>query len=216
MSKVANMSHEILARAYALSNTTQTRELYDDWAKSYDSDMAETSQDYVGPAIATAHVLSSLNVPAIPPNVEILDAGCGTGLVGIHLAKVGATAIDGIDLSQGMLDVARKTGAYRDLATADLSGPIQFPNGKYGVVVCVGTLTQGHVGPEAFDELVRVTQHGGFVVATVLDAIWQPEGYEGKVNALQKEGKVKLVSAEIEDYRRGAGVRARMVVLAVL
>jgi len=214
--KSENMSHAILARAYALNQVDDTRSLYDEWAKTYDQDMAEMSQDYVGPAIATAHVLECLGTETIGLGVEMLDAGCGTGLVGVHLAKAGAKKVDGIDLSAGMLDIARKSGAYRNLDTCDLSKPMDQKNGLYDVVVCVGTLTQGHVGPNALVEFVRITKPNGFIVATVLDYIWQSGGYETKVQSLVAEGRVKLLSAEIEDYRRGAGVRARMVVLEVL
>jgi predicted TPR repeat methyltransferase len=210
------MSLPQLTRAYAASDVAETRSLYDDWATSYDKDMAKTSQDYVGPVIASTYVLKCLGSARIDENTEILDAGCGTGLVGVHLAKVGAKKLDGIDLSPGMLDVARKAGVYRSLDTADLSKPLVHKDQSYDVVVCVGTLTQNHVGPEALVEFVRVVKQGGFVVATVLDAIWESGGYVAKVESLVKDGKVKLVSAELEDYRRGAGVRARMIVFQVL
>ena len=36
-------------------------------------------------------------------NSKILDAGCGTGLVGIELKKYGYTNIEGVDFSQNML-----------------------------------------------------------------------------------------------------------------
>jgi predicted TPR repeat methyltransferase len=207
-----------LNQAYALSKTDigTMKALYDKWAATYDSDLAEADQDYVGPAIAAQYVLKTLNTPSIADTLEILDAGCGTGLVGAHLGRLGARKIDGVDLSPGMLDVARATGAYRDLTPVDLSK--RLPNGddSYDLLVCVGTLTQGHVGPEALVEFTRVVKKSGFVIATVLEEIWQPQGYEAEVKDLAAQGKVKVVSSQLEDYRRGAGVQARMVVLEVL
>lgn len=205
-----------LARAYSLSDVEATRTLYDDWAATYDKEMAKEDQDYVGPLLATAHVLKSLNVPRLDPSTEILDAGCGTGLVGVHLAQAGAQKLDGLDLSPGMLDIARNTGAYRALDTADLTARLVHQDNTYDVVVCVGTFTQGHVGPVALDEFVRITRPGGFVVATVLGYIYESGGYEAKIRTFVEQGRVELVSAEMEDYRRAAGVRARMVVLRVL
>lgn len=204
-----------LAKAYALKEVSDTRTLYDEWAATYDTEMADQAQDYVGPTLAAVYTLKCLG-PQRMEKARILDAGCGTGLVGVQLAKVGAKHIDGIDLSPGMLDIARKAGVYEELEPTDLTAPLVYKNGTYDAVVCIGTFTQGHVGPDAFSELVRVTNKGGFIVATVLATIWENGGYEAKVAGLAEEGKVKLVSAELEDYRRGAGVQARMIVLQVL
>lgn len=208
------MSH--LARSYALNNVDDTRTLYDDWAANYDADLAKADQDYVGPAVAAAHVLQYLGVPQIGPDVELLDAGCGTGLVGAQLALAGAKKVDGVDLSPGMLDVARKTGAYRSLDTADLSTQLSHKDNSYDVVACIGTLTQGHVGPVALDEFARITKPGGLIVATVLGYIYESGGYQDKIEDLVNKGHVQLLSADMVDYRRGAGVQARMIVLKVL
>ena len=205
-----------LARAYDLTNVDETKVLYDEWAASYDSEMAKEDQDYVGPALAAAHVLKNLGTKSIDPNAEILDAGCGTGLAGIALAQLGAKKLDGVDLSPGMLDIARKAGVYRHLNTADLSTRLVHGDNQYDVVCCVGTLTQGHVGPVAIDEFARIVKPGGFIVATVLGYIYESGGYEAKIESLANQGKIQLVSADMEDYRRAAGVRARMVVLKVL
>ncbi|CAH0050271.1 unnamed protein product [Clonostachys solani] len=205
-----------LAKAYSLTDVNDTRSLYDDWAANYDLELTSKEQDYVGPVVAVAHVLKDLGVTRLAPETQILDAGCGTGLVGTHLAQVGGKKVDGVDLSPGMLKEAAKTGAYRDLQTADLTRPLAFEDNKYDVLVCVGTFTQAHVGPVALDEFVRVTKPGGSIVATVLGSIFESGGYAAKIESLENQGKVKLVSAEMEDYRRGPGVRARMVVLKVL
>lgn len=211
----ANMAHETLARVYASSDVAATRTLYDEWAKTYDQEMADQSQNYVGPALASACVFKLLG-PENIARASILDAGCGTGLVGLHLAKFGAKNIDGIDLSPGMLDIARKTGVYKGLDVTDMSKPIPQKDDSYKVVVCIGTFTQGHVGPEAMSELVRVTEKTGLIVATVLATIWESGGYAAKVAALAEEGKVKVVSTDLTDYRQGAGIQARMVILQVL
>lgn len=212
---VDNVFHPVLAQAYGLSDVAETRALYDEWAKTYDEEMAHESQDYIGPSVASACVLRLLG----PDNIakaSILDAGCGTGQVGRHLAKAGAEHIDGVDLSPGMLDVARQTGVYRSLEAVDLSKPIARNDQSYKVVACVGTLTQGHVGPEPLSELVRITERFGYIVVTVLASIWESGGYAAKVAQLAGQGKIKSLSTELTDYRRGAGVQARLVILQAL
>ncbi|KAH6693546.1 methyltransferase domain-containing protein [Plectosphaerella plurivora] len=205
-----------ISRTYATTSVDEMKAIYDDWASSYDKELAEATQDYVGPAVAALSVARALGSDRISNSIEILDAGCGTGLAGVELVKRGARKIDGVDLSPGMLRVAERTGAYRALEAVDLSGPLARQDNSYDVVVCVGTMTQGHVGPAAMDEFVRVTRPGGFVVATILGSIWEPEGYESQVKKLVADGRAAFVSAELEDYRRGAGVQARMLVLQAL
>ncbi|KAF2686145.1 methyltransferase domain-containing protein [Lentithecium fluviatile CBS 122367] len=206
---------EWLNRAYSAKGLSDLRSLYDEWAASYDSDLAKKDQEYVAPALAAATVAKHLS-PTPLDTVKILDAGCGTGLVGKALAQLGAKHIDGVDLSPGMLDVARKLNVYTELDTIDLSKPLDQRTASYDVVTCIGTLTHAHVGPEVLSEFVRVVKPGGWIVATVLDDIWEPIGYRAEVDELLAQGKVELVSADVGDYRRGAGVRARMVVLKVI
>jgi len=204
-----------LGELYALDGTdpTKLRAIYDEWATTYNKELADSSQDYVAPALAAAYLLQALQTPRINDTLEILDAGCGTGLVGSHLAALGAKKIDGIDLSTGMLRVAENTGAYRSLDTVDLSEALHFKDGTYDAVTCVGTLTLGHVGPAVLGEFARVVKTGGFIVATILESIFSEGGYEETIRGLVASGKVQVVGAQLEDYRRGQGVKAWMIVL---
>ncbi|KAF1958515.1 S-adenosyl-L-methionine-dependent methyltransferase [Byssothecium circinans] len=206
---------EWLNRAYSAKGLSDLRSLYDEWAASYDTDLSRSDQDYVAPTLAAATVAKYLS-PTPLNKLKILDAGCGTGLVGASLAKLGAKDVDGADLSPGMLDVARKTKAYKDLDPVDLSKPLTKADDSYDVVTCIGTLTHAHVGPEVLSEFVRVVKKDGWIVATVLDDIWEPVGYRAEIDKLVESKKVELVSADSGDYRRGAGVSARMVVMKVL
>ena len=47
-------------------------------------------------------------------DARILDAGVGTGLVGALLAERGYQNLVAMDLSNGMLDEARKKNVYED------------------------------------------------------------------------------------------------------
>lgn len=138
--------------------------------------------------MASKYILKSLGTSEIDSNLEVLDAGCGTGLFGTFLAEAGGKNIDGIDLSPGMLEVARNKGVYRYLKLGDLSQPVSEKNCSYDIAVCIGTFTQGHIGPDALAEFVRIAR-GGFVVATILESIWKSGGYESKLSSLVNEGK---------------------------
>lgn len=174
--------------------------LYDEWAATYNTDLTETHH-YVAPIVVARTILKSGNFHA---GASILDAGCGTGLVGEALAAgAGATAVDGVDFSPEMLRVAEQTRAYRSLETGDLTRPLAKSDDSYDFVVCCGTFAPGHVGPvPALREFVRTARKNGLIVATVLDEVWRSGGYEAEIEKLKAEGLVKVVSAELEDYRK--------------
>lgn len=208
--KMADASNRpLLDRVFAATSTEESRKLYDEWAKTYDSDMAEhefTAPRLVAEAVARAVTVEHLsNAKEAMSKTVIADAGCGTGLVGVELAKLGANAIDGLDISQGMLDVAEKTGAYREFKIADLTGRLPAVDGAYDVVTCCGTFTHGHLGPEPLEEFLRIIKPHGLVVATILESHWKEKGFEAKVKRLEKEGKAEVVENEYHSYRKDAG-----------
>jgi predicted TPR repeat methyltransferase len=104
-----------------LEGTTDPREVadrYDEWAESYDDDLASWS--YQAPAVVAETVVTRQ-----PDARSVLDVGCGTGLVGQALRAHGCEArIVGLDISQTSLLVAHRTGAYDELEPADLQQPL--------------------------------------------------------------------------------------------
>lgn len=95
-------------------------------------------------------------------DLRILDAGAGTGIVGKVLQDLGYTNIDALDISQKMLDEAKKLNVYKKFFCAPLSAePIpDIATDQYDALICVGTLTVGHVKPVALDEIVRIVKPG--------------------------------------------------------
>lgn len=216
-----------LTRAYNLSSVDEARTLYNEWAATYNKDLADPSHDWVAPALTAAALLDFFGNADASPNtgkarLQILDAGCGTGIVGAALASQCAARsqgtkteidIDGIDLSTGMLDIARQTGAYRRLDTADMSGPLtSIADGAYDGVICVGVLTQGHVGPGVLREFSRLLKPGGCAAVTVREDIWESGGYKSLVDDLEKEKEVRVVSNTSEDSLRGANIKMKLLV----
>ena len=210
MSVYKEDGNKFLAQVHNLKSAEDCRDLYNDWAETYDTDVYG-AEDYVAPMLVAKAVQDNKgNVAG-----DVFDAGCGTGLVGVALAGIGAKSIDGVDVSPGMLKVAEKTGVYRLLEQADLSRAItKYQDESYDVVTCVGTLTDGHVGPvPAMREFVRIVKQGGLVVATVREDVWESRGYEAETDRLKSDGLVDVVSAENAEYMRAAGVKARVLVL---
>ena len=96
----------LLKRAYALDGDAgRIRDLYADWAASYDADTLD-GMGYVAPVLAARALSEALEGETA--EARILDAGCGTGLVGAEIARRTEAEIDGIDLSPGMLEEAAR------------------------------------------------------------------------------------------------------------
>lgn len=200
-----------VAQARASLCVQDNMKLYEKWAATYDNEVSDAAQNYVAPALVAQMAIKSSGNPG---ESAILDAGCGTGLVGQALATIGAKVIDGLDLSPAMLAVAEHTGAYRSLAQADLTRRIEKADETYDIVTCVGTFTQGHVGPDpALREFVRVVRKNGVVVATILEEIWVSGGFKREVERLRVEGLVTVISEDLIDYVKGHGDRAVLIVL---
>ncbi|MEI4471734.1 class I SAM-dependent DNA methyltransferase [Frigidibacter sp. MR17.24] len=156
-----------LGQVYAAAAPEDIARAYDAWAETYDSEMARNG--YCHPAVCLA-LLSRHLAPGPAP---ILDAGCGTGLMGDWLAILGYPRVEGLDLSEGMLARARAKGRYSALHRLALGQPLPFADGAYAGVVSTGVFTTGHVGAEALPELIRVTRPGGVLSITVKDTVWE-------------------------------------------
>ncbi|KAL7808614.1 S-adenosyl-L-methionine-dependent methyltransferase [Trichoderma gracile] len=203
-----------LAQARACGSVQDCMSLYDKWAATYNDEVGDKAQEYVAPEIVAQVALRSSQDLA---QYSILDAGCGTGLVGQALAQVGAKAIDGLDLSPAMLKIAKQTGVYRNLFQADLTQRVQQPEGVYDLVTCVGTFTNGHVGPDpALREFVRLAKKGGTVIATVLEEFWETAKFDVEVEKLAAEKVVEIVAQDVIDYVKGHGDKAVVVILRKL
>lgn len=195
-----------LGAVYAAKGPDEIAALYDGWAASYDADMAKSG--YRHPQIATALLARHL----APGGGAVLDAGCGTGLLADWLGILGYPALDGLDLSEGMLAAARARGGYRSLYQLALGGPLPFADAGYAGVISTGVLTTGHVGAEALPELVRITAPGGVLVLTVKEPLWQ----ESVGPAIAAMAEVKLIESTAPYASMpgdSATVKARAVVL---
>ena len=181
-----------LGDAYGAQTSAELAAVYDRWSDSYDEYMDGVG--YRHPAICVA--LLARHVP--PGNVRVLDAGVGTGIVGELLAIVGYAAIDGIDISQGMLDKAAEKGLYADLRVADMTQPLDLISDHYGAVISSGVFTTGHVGSEGVGQLLAVCETGGHLVITVKVGVWQDD-IQPFLHALVRDGKVRIVD-QTEPY----------------
>ena len=159
------MKKEVISKLdiYKIKKPEELLKYYQDWTDNnkYNKDMVDWN--YTAPQ----ETVSVLKKYALNKNSKILDAGCGTGLVGIQLKKYGYLNIEGVDFSQSMLDLVPQN-IYQKIEKIDLNKALIFKDNIYDVVMCVGTFTYGHVKPRALDELIRITKNKGSVSYTHL------------------------------------------------
>ncbi len=102
------------------------------------------------------------------PGARVLDVGCGTGVsVRALRARYPGVRVEGLDLSEGMIEEARRRdpgGAY------EVGDVTALPHGDaaFDLVTTVYTTRNFPDLDRALDELVRVTRPGGRVL--VLDS----------------------------------------------
>ncbi|QMU58698.1 MAG: methyltransferase domain-containing protein [Boseongicola sp.] len=182
-----------LDSAYALNAADDNRQFYRDWAASYDEVfVAETS--YQLPDMVAATYLQ------LAGEWPCLDAGCGTGALGEHLAF--GAVVDGVDLSSDMLAVAATKGRYRNLVEANLKEQLPFDDGEYAGLISSGTFTHGHVGPEAFDELTRILRSDALAVISIKPEVWESHAFGPAFDVLVGKGLITGPEiAEVNVYR---------------
>jgi ubiquinone/menaquinone biosynthesis C-methylase UbiE len=122
---------------------------------------------------------------------EVLEVGCGTGLLLERFARFAERAV-GVDLSPGMLEKARARGL--DVMEGSAT-KLPYPDASFDVVCSFKVLA--HVAPirEAMAEMARVTRPGGIILAELynpwsLRGLAKRLGPAGAISATKDEGAV--------------------------
>jgi SAM-dependent methyltransferase len=136
---------------------------------------------------------------------EVADVGCGTGHLEPYLASRGLSP-RGVDLSPGMIEVARRDHPAFPFEVADLRD-LPFPDASLAGVVCWYSLI--FLAPsdrsDAFAELARVVRPGGYLVTAFKDGDGQHRR-SGRSTGLGVEfDSYWLSTREMAELATGAG-----------
>jgi len=196
---------------YKLKTTDEVMKYYDEWGinNKYDKDMVDWA--YSGPK-ETVDVFKKY---AKNKNIKILDAGCGTGLVGIELKKNGYLNIDGIDLSKKLLELV-PPNYYQKLSQIDLNKSLEIENNTYGAIMCVGTFTFGHVKPNALDEFIRISKNKALICFTINEGIYEEYGFDKKIKNLENSNSWKMKKFFKSNYIASKDVNAWLGIAEVI
>jgi predicted TPR repeat methyltransferase len=139
---------------------------FDTFAGSFDAKLAKLS--YRAPALV-AELLRDSAVDA-PRRLDVLDAGCGTGLCGPLIAPY-ARRLVGVDLSARMLDQARARHVYDELVQRELTAYLTEAPGTFDAIVSADTLV--YFGPlqDVVTAAAAALRPGGRLIFTVEELI---------------------------------------------
>ena len=174
---------------YSSQTNQELIERYDNWAQTYEQDLNQEFGD-AGPGIGV-----EMLVKYVGPAAKILDAGAGTGVVGQLLHERGYQHLEAMDLSVGMLEEARKKEVYTQLYQQVLGEPLDFPTDIFDAIISTGVFTYGHVKSHAFDELIRITKPGGYIVVTMPVDLSEGSDFKPKMTTLETSGQWTFVTA---------------------
>jgi predicted TPR repeat methyltransferase len=163
-------------------------ERYTQFAPTYNQSVADWGyQCYRTAADALQHY--------VPTDQPILDAGCGTGLVGQALAALGYQDITGIDISSDMLVQAKATGHYREVHLQNLSQtPYSLSENSFAAVACIGVFSLIADPTPVLREFCRLVRPQGYLVFTQQEVLFEQYGYGGILSGFEERGELRRES----------------------
>jgi len=174
------------------------RQTFDLFADEFDRKLAEL--DYRAPALLAG--LLSEDLPA--GGLDVLDAGCGTGLCARAL-RPHARRLVGVDLSDGMLQHARARGLYDELHAAELVGFLAAHRQGFDLVMAADVFCYFGLLDDALAAACAALRPGGRLAFTVeeLDAA------DGRPHRVATHGRYAHAEAYIRTAVAGAGLILR-------
>jgi predicted TPR repeat methyltransferase len=175
---------------------------FDSFAGSFDAKLAKLL--YRAPDLVAAMLADS--VAGSSKCLDVLDAGCGTGLCG-PLVAPHARRLVGVDLSARMLDRARARNIYDELVKRELTVYLRESPATFDVIVSADTLV--YFGP--LEEVVAASANalrpGGRLVFTVEESSGSSDaGY-----AISSHGRYGHTREYLERVLSGANLRPEIV-----
>jgi ubiquinone/menaquinone biosynthesis C-methylase UbiE len=134
---------------------------------------AERYERVLVPAIFAPWAADLVSLADLRPGERVLDVACGTGVVArLAAERVGAGGqITGLDLNEGMLEVARSlpspAGAAAVVWVQGSALAMRLPDASFDVVLCQQGVQFFPDRPLALREMIRVLVPNGRVLASV-------------------------------------------------
>jgi predicted TPR repeat methyltransferase len=172
---------------------------FDSFAASFDSKLAKLL--YRAPALVAEMLKRSGVAPS--KSLDVLDAGCGTGLCGALIAPY-ARRLVGVDLSERMLDQAGERNVYDELVKGELTAYMAGCTETFDVIVSADTLV--YFGP--LEAVVRASEKalrpGGRLIFTVEELVGA--GHDGGYS-IETSGRYRHAREYVQGLLKAASLR---------
>jgi ubiquinone/menaquinone biosynthesis C-methylase UbiE len=174
-----------------VTNDADTRAYYDEFSKSYEKHRRPNDP---GGYHALLDDLEIELVERYGKGKDVLECGCGTGLILERIAEFAKRAA-GIDLSPGMLELAKARGLdVREGSVTELP----FEDATFDVTCSFKVLAHVPDIGKALAEMARVTRPGGVILAE----FYNPWSFRGLAKRIGPAGKISHKTTESAVYTR--------------
>jgi ubiquinone biosynthesis O-methyltransferase len=171
--------------------------IFDNVASDYDA----WYTDKKGSFVDTVETELAFKMIQVENGMKVLDVGCGTGNFSIKLAKMGCS-VTGIDISDNMLDIARKKAEEENLDIQFLHmnlNELNFKENKFDAVFSMAAFefVDDEDAPKALEGMLKVVKKNGQVLIGTISSnsswgkLYQDESF--KKNTVFEYAKFKTL-----------------------
>jgi ubiquinone/menaquinone biosynthesis C-methylase UbiE len=156
--------------------------------ETYSGGPATNYERYFVPVIGAPLARDLIELAELRPGEHVLDVACGTGVVTrLAAERVGESAVAGVDVNPGMLEVARSAAPDLAIEWHEASAEaLPFGDATFDIVLCQMGLQFFPHRQGALREMHRVLRPGGRVVLNVPGP--KPELFAILEQALRRHG----------------------------
>lgn len=183
-------------RALARASDAYVEQVFDSFANSFDAKLEKLG--YQTPERLAQALQEALGPPRA--NLDIVDAGCGTGLCGPLLAPYKRSLV-GVDLSVGMLRKAKQRQVYDSLYKIELVAYLADNPESSDLIVSADTLV--YFGP--LEQVATVAYRALRVGGTCAFSVEEAAGEVGVEYQLTPTGRYTHTASYIEGCMHRAG-----------
>lgn len=157
-----------------------------------DTTAAEAYEEYMVPAIFGPWAKVVVGLAAPKSGEHVLDVACGTGVGARLMAKQVAPngKVVGLDIDQGMVEIARRSAVQSGAATEWHCGSaieMPFADQTFDLCLCLQGLQFFPDRAQGFSEMHRVLKPTGRLVASIWCPIEHNKGHHALAQALERQ-----------------------------